>query len=101
MAKKSPKDTQSRCWSVTIPAQPDDVDLDAVKEMGGELSDVTFTREEIAEGVEEYTCIRMQMEVSESGYVHQQRIFYARSPVRFSTLKRNLPGQWHMEAAPS
>ena len=38
MAKKSPKDTQSRCWSVTIPAQPDDVDLDVVKEMGVDFS---------------------------------------------------------------
>lgn len=101
MAKKSPKDTQSRCWSVTIPAQPDDVDLDAVKEMGGELSDVTFTREEIVEVVEEYKGFRAQMEVAESGYVHWQGILYAKSPVRFSTLKRKFPGQWHMEAARS
>ena len=101
MAKKSPKDTQSRCWSVTIPAQPDDVDLDAVKEMGGELSDVTFTREEIVEVVEEYKGFRAQMEVAESGYVHWQGILYAKSPVRFSTLKRKFPDQWHMEAARS
>ena len=101
MAKKSPKDTQSRCWSVTIPAQPDDVDLDAVKAMGGELSDVTFNREEIVEVVEEYKGFRAQMEVAESGYVHWQGILYAKSPVRFSTLKRKFPGQWHMEAARS
>lgn len=101
MVKKSPKDTQSRCWSVTIPAQPDDVDLDAVKEMGGELSDVAFTREEIVEVVEEYKGFRAQMEVAESGYVHWQGILYAKSPVRFSTLKRKFPNQWHMESARS
>lgn len=101
MVKKSPKDTQSRCWSVTIPAQPDDVDLDAVKEMGGELSDVAFTREEIVEVVKEYKGFRAQMEVAESGYVHWQGILYAKSPVRFSTLKRKFPNQWHMEAARS
>ena len=101
MVKKSPKDTRSRCWSVTIPAQPDAADLDAVKEMGGELSDVTFTREEIVEVVEEYKGFRAQMEVSESGYVHWQGILYAKSQVRFSTLKRKFPDQWHMESARS
>ena len=99
MVKKSPKDTRSRCWSVTIPAQPDDVDLDAVKEMGGELSGVAFTRDEVVSVVERYKGFRAQLEVSESGYVHWQGILYAKSSVRFSTLKRKFPDQWHMEAA--
>lgn len=99
MAKKSPKDTRSRCWSLTVPAQPDAADLDAIKEMGGEVSDVAFTRDEVVSVVEEFKGFRAQMEVSESGYVHWQGILYAKSPVRFSTLKRKFPDQWHMESA--
>ena len=96
---KSPKDTQARCWSLTVPAQPDAVDLDAVKEMGGEVSGVAFTRDEVVSVVEEYKGFRAQLEVSESGFVHWQGILYAKSPVRFSTLKRKFPPQWHMESA--
>lgn len=77
---KESRQDRSRTWILTVPAQ----------------GNHSYSREEIKVALEPYDSFLGQLEKGESGYLHWQILLVHKHAIRFSTLKKALPGV-HLE----